>query len=114
MSWIAVWYGMDAQKETFGRRLSTGSKAQITFAFSLLSEKMGEMSQEISKKFGIAVSIHRMLDALDHEGIVIKDNTKNGTRSRKKGGQRCYVLNYSRWVDYMQEIAREFENGCDY
>lgn len=75
----------------------------------ILSDKMGKMMREIGRKFGGPMSIHRLLDALDHEGIIVKDNNKNGTRSKKEGGRRCYVLDYARWERYMQEEAKEWD-----
>ena len=72
-------------------------------------EEMGQISLEISKKLKGSISIRPLLDALDAEGIVITDNNKNGTRSKKVGGQRCYVLDYARMKQYVQEQVNEYE-----
>lgn len=81
--------------------------------FFIRSDKMGQISVEISENLKKAVSIHVLLDALDAEGIVIKDNNKNGARSKKVGGYRCYVLDYVRLQQYMQELLKEYEDEQD-
>lgn len=75
----------------------------------ILSEKMMRMCQELEKNYGGNHLLHDLLDALDRERILIKDNCKNGTRSKKEGGRRCYVLDHSRWRQYMEDIAKEWE-----
>lgn len=70
---------------------------------------MIEMCGRISKEFEGNDLLHKLLDALDREKILIKDNCKNGTRSKKEGGRRCYVLDYSRWLEYMDEVAKDWD-----
>lgn len=74
----------------------------------ILSEKMLKMCQGIGKKYGGNNLLHDLLDALERDRILIKDNCKNGTRSKKEGGRRCYVLDYNRWLQYMEEIAKDW------
>lgn len=75
----------------------------------ILGSKMIEMCGKISKEFEGNDLLHKLLDALDREEILIKDNCKNGTRSKKEGGRRCYVLDYSRWSQYMNEVAKDWD-----
>lgn len=75
----------------------------------ILGSKMIEMCGRISKEFEGNDLLHKLLDALDREKILIKDNCKNGTRSKKEGGRRCYVLDYSRWLEYMNEVAKDWD-----
>lgn len=74
------------------------------------SEEMGQMSLKLSEELNKTFSVHALLDALDAEGIIIKDNNINGTRSKKVGNERCYVLDYARLKNYVQEVAEEFES----
>lgn len=75
----------------------------------ILNEKMLGMCQEIRKKYGGNNLLHDLLDALDREKILYKDNCKSGTRSKKQSGRRCYILDYARWMQYMEEVAKDWE-----
>lgn len=79
------------------------------------NDKMEEMRQDISQKFKRHVSIHELLDALDREGIIVKDSdnkdaNEHRPRSKIKARHRCYVIRYDRLEQYAQEIAEEFED----
>ncbi len=75
------------------------------------SDEMWAMTLDMKKKFGEAFSLHKLLDKLDDERIIVKDDCKNRTRSQKVAGKRCFVLNYDRWVQYMDEVAKDMTDG---
>lgn len=77
------------------------------------NDRMNELSQKISKKLNLPVTLRDLLNALDKERIIIKDNNRNRARAKTEAKQRCYVLNYTRLQDYVQEIAQEFEDNRD-
>lgn len=77
------------------------------------NDRMNELSQKISKKLNLPVTLRDLLNALDKERIIIKDNNRNRARAKTEAKQRCYVLNYTRLQDYVQEIAQEFEDEWD-
>lgn len=77
------------------------------------NDKMRQMLEDISKKFKREVSIHELLDALDREDILIKDKNKNRTRSRTEAKHRCFVLDFAKLEQYVEDVAEEFRDNWD-
>lgn len=72
------------------------SKSQICIPSGVLTELVQNYDGKIVKVYDIA-------NQFDMLGLLVKDNNKAHSRTKKVHGKRAYVIHYERWHSYIEE-----------